>query len=64
MGAPHYARHISWGRFITILVLVTLIVAVTVFVYLYKKVKSNQYFGTVIPSVSADTIYDTSTLAH
>jgi|GEM_PF-5959850 len=63
MGS-HYTSPMGWGRFITILMVVVLVIAIASFIYFVKKVKSNQYFGTVLPAVSADTIYDNPTLAR
>lgn len=54
--APHYGSRGGLGRFVTVTVVVAVILAVVLFVYFVQKVKSNHYFGTVLPTVSADTI--------
>ena len=62
--ASHYASRMGWGRFVSIMVVVSIVAAVLVALYFFKKIKSNSYFNTVIPTVSADTIDGTSTVAY
>lgn len=50
-----------WARYVGLLVFVAAIFFIVLYVSVSRDVKKNKYFGTVIPAVSADTIYDTST---